>query len=432
MGRFKVWLLLFFILMCFPLLTFAGNVDTFGIGSKATALGGAYAAYADGPFAVYYNPAGLVQIKRPMVSVGSEFMDPTLKVYDFKARDWQGNEVQPYNKTLTDTSPTLWIPFAGFVIPINDRFVFGMATYVPYGLHIKWRSYGNAGMYNSFESYYMRIVTTPTIAYKITDNLFVGFGISIGRSYSGSERRIYAPSLPSLNNRVIKGNFKDAVNYSYNVGIMYKPIKQITLGLTYRSMAHTHFSGTVEVEGIQRVGADTSIDHPDQIQAGIRYTPNDRLSFEADVLWTHWDVVDGYTIHFNHPLLGTTYEEYYPRAWKNTTQFKFGAEWKASKLLTLRAGYYYDKSPIPTDTFDLLWPDGNKSTYCAGLGLNFGRFSIDAAIQYIIAQGHRYIRGDSKDLNDSYSNPITGQPGSVSAKTFGHLWGYSLTLNYTF
>ena len=431
MGRFKVWLLSFLILMCFPLLTFAGNVDTFGIGSKATALGGAYAAYADGPFAIYYNPAGLVQIKRPMVSIGSEFMNPNLKLYDYKAKDWQGNEVQPYGKTLTDISPTLLIPFAGFAIPLNDRLVFGMATYVPYGLHIKWKSSNNAGMYNSFESYYMRVVTTPTIAYKITNNLFVGFGISIGRSYTGSQRRIYAPSIPSLNNKVIKGHLMDPVNYSYNIGIMYKPTKQITLGLTYRSQAHTHFSGTVEVVGVESVGASTSINHPDQIQAGIRYTPNNKLSFEIDVLWTRWDLVSGYTLHFDRPLLGKT-EEYFPRAWKNTTQLKFGAEWKVSKLLTLRAGYYYDPSPIPTNTFDLLWPDGNKSTYCAGFGLNFGRFSIDTAIQYIISQGHRYIRGDSKDLNASYSNPITGQPGTVSAKAFGHLWGYSLTLNYTF
>ncbi len=431
MGRFKVSVLLFLFLMCFPLASLAGNVDTFGIGSKATALGGAYTAYADGPFAIYYNPAGLTQIKRPMVSVGAEVMDPTLKLYDYKAKDYAGNEVQPYDKTITDTSPDLVIPFAGFVIPINDRFTFGFATYVPYGLHVKWKSSNNAGMYNSFESYYLRFVATPTIAYKISDKLSIGFGVSIGRSYSGSQRRIYAPSLPNLNNKVIKGNLMDAVNYSYNIGIMYKPLKKITIGLTYRSMTHTHFSGTVKVVGVGETGASTSIDHPDQIQAGIRYTPTKNISLEADILWTHWDLIDQYTVNFNHPLLGKK-KEVYPRNWKNTTQLKFGAEWKATKLLTLRAGYYYDPSPIPTDTFDILWPDGNKSTYCAGLGLNFGRFSVDMAVQYIISVGKRHIRGDSKELNNSYSDPITGKQGSVYTNAYGHLWGYSLTLNYTF
>ena len=434
MKRFQLFLLSFFILMCFPLVSFSGNVDTFGIGAKATALGGAYSAYADGPFAVYYNPAGLTQIKKPMVSAGLEIMNPSLKVYDYKAKDgsMKHKEVQPYNKTLTDTSPSLLIPSAGFAIPLNDKFTFGFATYVPYGLHIKWDSnnLNNAGAYNSFESYYMRVVATPTIAYKISDKLSVGFGISIGRSYSGSQRRIYAPGTP-LNNKIIKGTFMDAVNYSYNIGIMYKPIKKITLGLTYRSKTSTNFSGTVKVIGVQSVGATTSIDHPDQIQGGIRFTPTDKISLEADVLWTRWDLVDQYTLHFNTPLLGKT-KETFDRNWKNTTQYKFGAEWKASKLLTLRAGYYYDPSPIPTETFDLLWPDGNKSTYCGGLGLNFGKISVDLAAQYIVATSKRHIRGDSKELNGSYADPLTGQPGSVSAKTCGHLWGYALTVNYMF
>ncbi len=433
MKRFHLFLLSFFILMCFPLLSFSGNVDTFGIGSKATSLGGAYSAYANGPFAVYYNPAGLVQIKRPMVSAGFEVMDPSLKVYDYRAKDSNGNKVQPYDKTISDTSPSLIIPSVGFAIPLNDRFTFGFATYVPYGLHIKWRSDNlkNAGAYNSFESYYIRVVATPTVAYKITDKLFIGLGVSIGRSYSGSQRRIYAPSIPSLNNKIIKGNLMDAVNYSYNIGIMYKPIDKLTLGLTYRSRTQTHFSGTVKVIGVQSVGASTSIDHPDQIQGGIRFTPIKNLSLEADVLWTHWDVVDQYTLHFDKPLLGKT-KEVFNRNWKNTTQYKFGAEWKASKLLTLRAGYYYDPSPVPTETFDLLWPDGNKSTYSGGLGLNFGRLSVDLAVQYIVAQSKRHIRGDSTELNNSYSDPITQQPGSVSTQTSGHLWGYGLTVNYTF
>ncbi|WP_456484976.1 hypothetical protein [Desulfurobacterium sp.] len=34
---------------------YGGNVDTFGIGSAETALGGAYSATADDPYAVYYN-----------------------------------------------------------------------------------------------------------------------------------------------------------------------------------------------------------------------------------------------------------------------------------------------------------------------------------------------------------------------------------------
>ena len=39
-----VWTI--FLLLLIPTLCFGGNIDTFGVGAKATALGGAYAAYA--------------------------------------------------------------------------------------------------------------------------------------------------------------------------------------------------------------------------------------------------------------------------------------------------------------------------------------------------------------------------------------------------
>ncbi len=413
----------------------AGNVDTYGIGAKATALGGAFSAYADNPFAIYYNPAGLTQIKSLMVSVGTELLDPHLKLSNFKAKDWAGNHVQPYGKDITDESPTLNVPHFGMAMPYpkNKRLVFGVAVYVPYGLHIKWDNnpVNNPGAYNSFESYYLRMVATPTVAYRISNKLSIGFGISIGKSKSGSERRLYAPSIPTLNNRIIKGSFTDDANYSFNVGILYKPIKQLAIGIAYRSRTHTDFKGSVEVVGLQKVDATTSIDHPDQLQIGVRYMPSDKVSLEADVVWTHWSLIKSYTVHFDQPLLGKT-KEVFDRDWKNTKRLKFGVEWKATKLLTLRAGYYYDPSPIPDKTFDLLWPDGDKKTYSVGAGLNFGRLSVDLALQYTVSEYKREIGSESDELNNSYSNPITGQKGSVSTQASGHLWGYAVTVNYKF
>ncbi len=432
----KVYGFLFalFFLLC-SATAMAGNVDTFGIGAKATALGGAFTAYADNPFAIYYNPAGLTQIDSFMVSAGTELLDPHLKLSNFKATDWAGNKVQPYGKDILDESPTLSVPHIGLAMPFptNKRLVFGIAVYVPYGLHIKWDNnpINNPGAYNSFESYYLRMVATPAVAYKISDKLSIGFGFSIGKSKSGSQRRLYAPSMPSLNNRIIKGSLTDDANYSFNVGIMYKPIKQLAIGVAYRSRTKTNFKGTVEVVGLQKVDATTSIDHPDQLQIGVRYMPSDKVSVEADVVWTHWSLIDQYTIHFKQPLLGKT-KEVFARNWKNTKRIKFGIEWKAAKFLALRAGYYYDPSPIPDKTFDMLWPDGDKKTYSIGAGLNFGKLSIDLALQYTISEYKREIGGESSELNNSYSNPLTGQPGRVSTEAGGHLWGYAVTVNYKF
>jgi len=410
----------------------AGNVDTFGIGSKATALGGAFSAYADDVYAVYYNPAGLTQIKDKVLSVGFEVLNPTLKMSGFKAVDGDGTKVQPYDTSFEDTSSNLVVPHFGFATPLFERVYFGIASYVPYGLHIKWDSNPNKnpGAYNGFESYYLRAVVTPTVAVKLTDKLSAGLGISFGRSEAGTQRRIYSPTIRTLHGRIIKGDMNDDFNLSFNVGLLYKPYNNLSLGLTYRSRTYTDFEGTVEVVGIDKVRASTKIDHPEQVQAGLKYQPNKRITLTADVVWTRWSTVKSYTIKFSRPLLGKT-EEVFPRDWKDTKQLRFGIEYKWNELITLRGGYFYDPSPIPDHTFDMLWPDADKKTYSAGMGLHFGRLTVDTVVQYITAEYSRELGGESVNLNNSYKG-VSGNPGNVSLSAKGHLWGYGLTVSYRF
>ena len=411
----------------------AGNVDTFGIGSKATALGGAFSAYADDPFAVYYNPAGLTQIDKPMLSLGLEVLNPTIKIHNYRATDGDGNRVEPYGISFSDSSNNLVVPHLGFATPLKGRFYFGIAAYVPYGLHIKWEDNPskNPAAYNGFESYYVRGVVTPTVAVKFSDKFSAGFGVSFGRSDAGTQRRLYAPSMPSLNGRVIEGNLHDDFNVSFNVGFLYKPYDNLSLGITYRSRTETNFKGTVEIKGIDKVNASTSIDHPEQLQFGVKYEPNKRLTLTADVVWTNWSVIDGYTVKFDRPLPGGKTEEVFPRDWNDTRQLRFGVEYKWNEFLTLRGGYFYDPSPIPDHTFDMLWPDADKKTYSLGAGLHFGRLTVDTVVQYIIAEYKREIGGESVNLNGSYLG-VSGNPGRVEMSADGHLWGYGLTVSYRF
>ncbi len=128
MGRSLSLFLLFSLL---TLSARAGNVDTFGIGSKATALGGAFSAYADDPFAVYYNPAGLAQIERPILSAGVLTLNPTIKVHFFRAVDGDGNRVEPYGISFKDSSKNLIVPHFGFATPLFNNLYFGIGVYVP-------------------------------------------------------------------------------------------------------------------------------------------------------------------------------------------------------------------------------------------------------------------------------------------------------------
>lgn len=476
---------------------FAGNVETFGIGARATALGGAYTATADDPFAAYYNPAGLTQIDKAMLSTGITMIDPSLTIHRFSVEDKNKNSI--FGPTgISDESNDLFVPHLGFSMPLNEKMSVGFAAYVPWGLDVEWSpdTNKNPGAYNWYHSYYMREVVTPTFAYKVNDKFSIGLGVSLGKSKSGADRKIYAPitaveamaqglkvkqnityeqaiaaasnffaklpggRLPSTNpglpaddyaslyriqssndrhGSTLQGKMEDDFNYSFNIGFMYEPTDALSLGLTYRSKTDTDFEGDVKLSGTKIAKLELDYDHPDQIQVGVRYRPNDKVSMEADVVWTNWRHNE-YQLEFFEPLttpailpLSKTYD----REWHNTNQLRLGIEWQALDFMAVRAGYFYDPSPIPDGTFDIMWPDGDRKTYSVGLGFNFGEnWTLDTTLQYAIAETARVIGGESEhNLNETY-NPYKGTPldngAKVSLEGDGNLWGYSATVNYKF
>lgn len=438
---------------------YANCVDTFGIGSKATAMGGAYSAYANDPFAAYYNPAGLTQIESMTAAVGSAFMDPNLKAKNYRVVKDNTTILGGEGGTnFRDESDLLVVPHLGFAMPINSKFAFGVAAYAPFGLHLKWddtNTTSNPGAYNSYESWYTRFVVNPTIAYKVNDKLSVGFGVSIGRSESGTNKNSYDLYQKGITG-AIEGDLTDEVNYSFNMGVMYKPVETVTLGLTYRSRADADFEGDLELKNLSQDEKNTlngalaaggltdafqnnnfkskielnDVDHPSQVQFGVRYAPNDRFSIEGDLVWTNWSNVENQTVIIKDPylqaLLGTD-REVYKRNWESTRQIKVGIEYLLNDMFTFRCGYYYDPSPIPDSTFDIVWSDADKKSYSVGLGANLGSWTIDGAFQYVVTELDREVGGESTNLNHSY-----GEDATVHAKAEGKIYGYSMTATYRF
>ncbi|PIP37738.1 MAG: hypothetical protein COX19_15930 [Desulfobacterales bacterium CG23_combo_of_CG06-09_8_20_14_all_51_8] len=115
-----------------------------------------------------------------------------------------------------------------------------------------------------------------------------------------------------------------------------------------------------------------------------------------------------------------------PRNWNDTRQLKFGIEWLMTDMLKLRGGYFFDPTPIPDNTFDVIWADADKKTYSIGLGLNLAQWTIDGMVQYTLVEQERIIGGESENLNNSFG----GQP--VTTKADGELWGFGTTVSYAF
>jgi long-chain fatty acid transport protein len=434
-------LLVFFLVMTSHT-AFAGMVDNYGTGSKATALGGAFSAKADDPFAVYYNPAGLARIEKPMISAGTLVVSPEMTVRDFKVQGGISSQDPRLQapRDFDNKTNALVSPHLGFAMPVSERFTFGIAAYAPYGMAVEWEDdlSSTPGGYNSFNSYYVREVITPSLAYKFSDMISIGAGVSLGRSKTGND--CFGASFGGRKNEAA---LVDDFNYSFNFGIMVAPMDRLTLGLTYRGRTETDFEGDLKVEGMGKVAkVELEYDHPEQVQAGICYVAgkNKTLSLEVDVVWTNWSInrsqaqqltfADGI---YQAVHLPKNWNDTVPRNWEDTTQFRFGAEWQALECLALRLGYFYDPTPVPDSSMDFIWPDADKQTWSLGAGFEFGNYTIDSVCSYSKTDGKRYINGDSDSLNHSYDNPMDPtNPALASFSAEGEVWTCGMTLSYHF
>ncbi|MCP3922488.1 MAG: long-chain fatty acid transporter [Desulfobacterales bacterium] len=409
---FKKVLLSITVLFLTTTYSYAGNVQTFGIGSNAMSQSEAVAAYSNDPFAVYYNPAGLVLNDKVMFTIGGMGYHPKIEVENFSDTSQSG----AVDNFRTEDSDTI-IPHAGFSMPLSDNTFLGIAMYSPYGFHVKWNEdlTLNPGARYATESYYGRMVVNPTLGFKINDKLSFGFGVSLGQSVSEAKK-----TLPD--GSTLKLEAKDDFNYSFNAGVMYRPVNSLSLGLTYRGRTDTDFTGeaffTSNTGTVYEGTVSMEYDHPESAQAGVRYFASENFSVEFDATWTRWSILERQVIDINiSPVIDQT--KNHARNWEDTIQYKIGAEWKLLSNFALRAGYTYDPTPVPNETFDFGWPDTDRNVFNLGFGWNISKnWTLDSVFQHVVSTSKREV-----------SNTVEMDDVSLSSK--GTLWGLGFTLSYS-
>lgn len=397
----------------------SGMVDTYGIGARAISMGGAVSAAPSPAFAPYYNPAGLSLVEAPTMAAGILTTTPDIQINDYSVAE--SPEVD-----FADTTGTLIVPHAGFAMPINDKVSVGIALYAPWGMHVTWDDdpAKNPGAHNNYEAYYQRISITPALSYKVNEKFSVGAGVSLGRSETGANfinTQIGAP---------FEAELTDDFNISGNIGTLYQATDRLSMGLTYRSRTQADFKGDLKVAGNKVADVTLDYDHPEQVQGGVayRFGAEKNLLVEADAVWTRWSINETqaqYVTYTAGPTVGETHPMIIQRNWKDTTKYSLGMEWTVNPTVTLRGGYTWDPTPVPDESLDLIWPDGDKHTVALGAGFTFGAFTIDIAASYANIPGKRHIDGESDALNGSYGD-------AVSLVADGTILNIGTTVSYIF
>lgn len=392
-------LLVLLVLLFTASTSFAAGFRLPEAGAKAMGMGFAFTAQADDPSAIYFNPAGLTQLKGQNVMVGVTYVRENGG--EFTGTTPVDNNV-PFTsggftnqKSETQKSLNFYIPNAYYTRTTDSGNVaYGVGIFSPFGLGQEYNNKSTSIFRNQITKIdLMTVVVNPTIAFKIGDVLSVGVGIDWMYGKATLESTPWNPALAGLQHgNVFDLELKGTGDaWGYNVGVLLKPTENLRIGANYRSpftlrvkdgdVTLTNINPGVGATyaGVSGTKGSATLSLPATFALGASYTMG-KLTVNADADWTFWHSYSSLPIDFASAALPDSNAA---KNWNDVCALRVGAEYRVIDPLALRIGFVYDPTPVPASTMGPELPDATRMNYTVGAGYKVGNVTIDGAFMYI-------------------------------------------------
>jgi long-chain fatty acid transport protein len=367
--------------------------------------GDAAIAHTDGPSSIFFNPALLTELDGTQVSIGTTLIIPTNKF----TSDSTGNEFKADSRVFFPSTLYLSNKF-------NEKVSAGLGVFSPFGLGLRWGDTWE-GRFIVTDVELRTYDVRPVAAYQITPDISVSAGLDVLRADAKLENKI-----PSQLGDIDQKFTGDGTGYGYNFGVLFKPVKDVGIGASYRSRVKVKLDGKVEFDNpaIPGSNGNAEIKFPQQALFGISYKGIENLVVEASVRWEGWHSFNELRIDLDQPISGNS-SVVYPKDWKNTYAYDIGGQYRLNRTVTLLAGYLYGSTPVPDSTFDPTIPDSITNTVTAGIGLDYDRSNFAFSYGYL----HYANRFKENNVPEAIPLPVAKANGKYTG--FGHLVCLSFT-----
>jgi long-chain fatty acid transport protein len=382
--------------------------DAFAMGR-----GEAFVATADNPSAIYYNPAGITQIKGDSLRGGLYGL-----YYDTSYRPPAGrpNSGSVYHGEANLAAvPQVFYVHSLEKLPLSV----GLGVYFPFGGNMDWPQ--DTGFRQVAVSASLKYVTiNPTIAWRIVPSFSVAAGAMVNYADMKTSQGILASSgIPNYFN--FEGSGWSA---GYNVGILWKPIKKVSIGATFRSAAEVSLDGETHYESFPIIAperastANMHMTFPWTVVGGISFRPTQKWNLELDANYTSWSTLGTFNLFQANP----------PSSLQNpNTQVNF--DWRGSWIIEsgvtryfshgwhASAGYAFNQNSVPNSFYTPWVADLNRHLFSLGVGRTGKRFDIDVAYQLGYGPPHT-VTGSNASLgfeNQTLNHVADGQYGFFSS-----------------
>ena len=403
------------LVLALPACLFANGFDIYEQSAKAVGLGGAFIAQADDPSAIFFNPAGIVQLEGTQLSVGACAIRPTMQ---FKTDGNPAMGTAP-GQTWTIKDHVWTIPNAYLTHRINDNLSAGIGVFSHFGLGVNWpNTFEGRFTPGTIESVVETLSVSPVIAVKPSERFSIGFGPYAQYLNIDLRNRAFVglPAPPFTSDRNLAQTVDAELKgidwgWGYNTGLRVKITERLIFGASYISrVSHDFTDGkqtlTSSATGQVLVRQDfsSSITLPAKLRTGLAWKQHP-WTVEIGAEWTEWSSYRTLRADFAN---GTFLDS--PKNWHDVWMYRLGAQYSLNKYLDLRAAFLYDQSPVPRSTLDPLVPSGDRSVLCLGVGVHFGRYTVDVGYNHVWDQSKRWTNPSGNvNLGPYPLTRVTGQ-----------------------
>ncbi len=356
--------------------------------AAATAQGTAFAAQADEPSAIYFNPAAMTQLPGIQVSIGTLLIGGDINFTPSTGPRVEGD----FGSAIANPPPTnLYVTanLGDLGFSSLKNVTVGMGVNSPFGNLTDYPTTATiAQVLSSSASPILDF--KPTIAYRHNDVLAVGFGLDIytfsdlvGEGHAEFQQvagaDLVATGLADLNDK-IELNGTDT-SLGFNVSFLLTPRRNdqgkplINFAFVYRSQTALDLEGQFinQTRGTA-LDAKTTLNLPQIITTGVAVWPirnaQREWKVEFDFDYADWTSYKNLDITLSNGLVLPK-----PRNWLPAYILMLGTEYKLLHPIQLpfwdiafRGGYVFSDSPIPETTFKPDVPDSNYHAFSIGLG----------------------------------------------------------------
>jgi len=377
----------------------ANGLNLNGVGSKAIGMGGAFVGLADDLSAVFWNPAGLTQQQKPALY----FFETNL----IPSGSYQFNLYKIDAQTKSAIYPSAAL---AYIRPINEKLFLGFAFYVPAGTGSKWDGEElknlTSGITYEWKSFLAIMTFSPVIAYQFSEKFSAGMTLNLNYGILNFKRPAYGQYEEKMNGFALGATF----------GLHYRPTDKLSFGFSLRTPSAVKFSGKSKMSYAPMIGLNSEVDSerkttwPLWACFGIAFKPVEKLILTFDAQYTNWKQIDTIEIAYDdakwqamrqHQVFKQAFEQDFVLNWSDKIQWRFGAQYQVKDCVFLRAGYYYDPSPSPVETLNILLPEITYNAITLGVGYKKNRLNVDFCLEYLIGKkAESPLNGKMPGLHD--------------------------------